>query len=409
MITLPPLGSLLLPLSLLLQPTLSDYTTTNNTTPKDNSQNCSCYVISSGADSNTPEYFQYYRFFDFRNLADHAGQFTQSPPFVNDTQDAGAEPVWDTKILNSPAWNVDWGIQNWSKPATSDFPVAMTNSPANVYILQDNSTQNPLTYLTLRTSRLESFQSAAEIENEQKNVLHCSMRMYARVLGSAGAVAGFFTFFDDTNETDIEILTDDPTDMVRYTNQPAVDKQGNEVQAASKNPDKLAPWDQWQTHRIDWFEKNSYWFLNGKQVAANTYSVPRKPSGVVINMWSDGGEWSGNMSVGDSAEFQIQWIELVFNTSGPVGGPGGGNKKREAVALDLEGGTEIKAVDDGMGKGMYEWKRKAKGCEVVCKVDGVKEIGTPEVVSVNKSAAAGMSVSWGLLVVVGVVSILVGM
>ena len=27
-------------------------------------------------------------------------------------------------------------------------------------------------------------------------------------------------------------------------------------------------------YRIDWLDKNSYWFLNNKQVAANTYSVP---------------------------------------------------------------------------------------------------------------------------------------
>ncbi|ORY15546.1 concanavalin A-like lectin/glucanase domain-containing protein [Clohesyomyces aquaticus] len=407
MMRLSPVGSLLLPLTLLLQPTLSEYTTSNSTTPHDNSQNCSCYVIESGANSNTPEYFQYYRFFDFRNFADKAGQFTKTPPAVNDSASAGLKPVWDKDQLTTDAWNVDWGIQNWSKPATSDFPTPMANSPANVYILQNEDSNDPFTFLTLRTNRLDDSQTAAEIENEQKNVMHCSMRMLARVKGSKGAVAGFFTFFDDTNESDIEILTDDPTHKIRYTNQPAVDKKGNEVQSASVAPDNLAPWDEWQTHRIDWLDKNSYWFLNDKQVAANTYSVPRKPSGVVINMWSDGGEWSGNMSVGDSAEFQIQWIELAFNTSGPVGGPGGGNKKREA--LDLEGGTQLDTVEPMMGRDMNEWKRKSKGCEVVCKIDGVKQIGTPEVVSVNKSAATDISVSWGLLLFVGIVSTLVGM
>ncbi|KAF2189474.1 glycoside hydrolase family 16 protein [Zopfia rhizophila CBS 207.26] len=384
MIVLPPPGSLLLLLTFFLQLALSDYTSQNTSALHDGSRNCSCYVLSSGSDSDTPTYFQYYRFWDFRNIADEPGQYTETPPLVNDTQDAGGEPVWDESVLNGDAWNSDWGIQNWSKPATEDFPTRMVNSPANIYIQQNNDTDDAFTYLTLRTSRLKSFQSAAEIENEQKNLMHCSMRVYARVIGAKGAVAGFFTFFDDANESDVEILTDDSTDTIRYTNQPALDKHGNEVEEASKKIEKLPAWDEWQTHRIDWVSKNSYWYLNGNQVAANTYSVPRKPSGLVLNMWSDGGEWSGNMSVGDSAEFQIQWIELVFNTSGPVEGPDDGKNKRSR-------------------------KTKKKGCEVVCKVDDVKDIGTPEVVSVNYSMATGMSVSWGLLALVGAVSLFVGL
>jgi len=266
----------------------------------------------------------------------------------------------------------------------------MVKSPANVYLGQNDDEYDAFTYLTLRTTRLDEFQSSGEIENEQKNVKHCSTRMHGRVLGAKGAVAGFFTFVDDNNESDIEILTNDATDMIRYTNQPAVDKQGNEVAAASLAPSKLPAWDEWQTHRIDWLPKNSYWYLNGKQVAANTYSVPRTPSYVVMNMWSDGGEWSGNMSVGDSAEFQIHWIELIFNTSGPVEGPGGGRDDKRSV--DLLGNE----------------KRGEKGCEVVCKVDGVKQTGSPEIVSVNKSMAPGKSVPWALVMVVGVVSLLIG-
>ncbi|KAF2267091.1 concanavalin A-like lectin/glucanase [Lojkania enalia] len=383
MLSLPPLGSIILPLALVLRPALSDYTNANTSALHDNSQNCSCYVLNSGEDSSTPEYFSFYRFWDFRTLANGPREYITAPPLVNDTQDAGEEDVWDAHVLNSDAWNVDWSIQNWSKKATEEFPTRMVNSPANIYIQQNDDDSDPFTYLTLRTSRLEDFQSAGEIENLQKNLMHVSMRMKARVVGAKGAVAGFFTFFDDTNESDIEILTDDDTDVIRYTNQPAVDDDGNEIAEASQAPDKLPAWDEWQEHRIDWFKKNSYWYINDKQVAANTYSVPREPSGLIINMWSDGGEWSGNMSVGDSAEFQIQWIELVFNTSGPVEGPDNGYNKRSVDLLE---------------------KREEKGCEVVCKVDGTKEKGSPEVVGM----ASGMSVSWGLFVVVGIVSMLLG-
>ncbi|KAF2661278.1 glycoside hydrolase family 16 protein [Lophiostoma macrostomum CBS 122681] len=374
------LSSHLLPLSLtlLIQTTLADYTTSNTSNLHDNSQDCSCYEALSGGDSTTPSYFSYHRFFDFRNLASGPGEFLTAPPLVNNSQDAGAETVFPqyASNLNSSAWNVDWGIQNWSKPADSDFPVRMVNSPANVYILQNNDSDpaNAFTYLTLRVTRLDDFSSAAEIESEQQNLMYVSMRMYARVLGAKGAVAGFFTFFDDQNESDIEILTDDATDTIRYTNQPAVGSDGNDVPGASLEKSKLPAWDEWQEHRIDWLEKECFWYADGRQVARNTYSVPRKVSYLVINMWSDGGVWSGNMTEGSSAEFQIQWIEMVFNTSGPVEGPG------------------------------FE-KRKEEGCKTVCKIDGVQTVGTPEKVG----AAAAAAVSWGVLLVLGVVSIVVGL
>ncbi|EAT85366.1 hypothetical protein HBI56_136450 [Parastagonospora nodorum] len=346
------LPALLLPLAALLTPTLAadSYVSSNSETPKDNNGNCSCYVVSTGDNSDTPQYFQYYRFYDFRNLA---GGFDTAPPLINDTQNASALSTWQPSIFNSDNWISDWGIQNWSKPATDDFPVPLTNSYANIYMgEEDNST-----FLTLRTSRHNDHQTAGEIENQQKNLMHVSMRMYGRVVGDPGAVAGFFTFYDDSNESDIEILTRDPKDQTRYTNQPSVDKSGNEIAAASTGPTNLAPWDEWQTHRIDWLPKDSFWYLNDKQVAANTYSVPRKPSYLVLNMWGDGGEWSGNMTVGDHAEFQIQWIEMTFNTSGPYTGSQKADKR------------------DVMEK------RGRKTCGNVCKIDDVKQLGTPEIVS----------------------------
>lgn len=99
-----------------------------------------------------------------------------------------------------------------------------------------------------------------------------------------------------------------------------------------------------------------------------------------------GGEWSGNMDEGGSAEFQIQWIEIAFNTSGPVEGSQNDNDKRDVEAL--------------------EKRKESKGCEVVCKIDDVEKTGTPEIVSVNHSRASSVAVPWGLLVVVALVSLM---
>lgn len=138
-------------------------------------------------------------------------------------------------------------------------------------------------------------------------------------------------------------------------------------------------------------------------VAANTYSVPRKPSGLVLNMWSDGGVWSGNMTVGESAELQIEWIQVLFNTSGSRDGPGGkrGSGKVKRWVSEL--------VEDVRERSLG--KREAKYCTVICKVDGVEKVGYPEVAYLGApGAASSASVlmrSWTLVVLVGVVSVLV--
>lgn len=116
-----------------------------------------------------------------------------------------------------------------------------------------------------------------------------------------------------------------------------------------------------------------------------TYGVPKKPSSLTLNVWSDGGIWSGNMSVGDEAYLQVQWVEMVFNTSGPVTGPRGATRGKRWLGL----------------AGMLE-KRKGKGCETVCTVDGVQRVGFPEAdgKSMATAAAAGVRGEFASLVLV---------
>ena len=52
--------------------------------------------------------------------------------------------------------------------------------------------------------------------------MHASIRIRARVAGSPGACAGIFTYLDDEQESDIEILTRDDRSTMRATNQPGV-------------------------------------------------------------------------------------------------------------------------------------------------------------------------------------------
>ncbi|KAF1814343.1 concanavalin A-like lectin/glucanase [Eremomyces bilateralis CBS 781.70] len=380
------------PLFHLLQPALAA-----SRDLKDNSASCDCYVTTSGSE---PSYFTYHRFWDFRNLATAPDQYTRAPRLLTDADSSGNELSRDQSFLNSSDWNADWDIQDWTKEATDEFPIRTQNSPANVYIAQ-NATESddnsiPPTWLTLRTSRLDDFQSAAEIENLQKNLLHASLRFLARVRGDPGAVAGLFTFFDETNESDIEILTGDANRTWRFTNQPSLDKTGDEVAGASIEAPRLPEWRDWREMRIDWVPGVSRWYVDGEQVAENTYSVPRKPSGLILNMWSDGGEWSGEMDVGGSAELHVGWVQMVFNTSGPVEGPGEGRGGRYGSSK-----RSLSSVEESTPEIHQLVPRKgAKACKVVCAVDGTEQEGVPEVVF---TASAARSI-WPALRLGGIIT-----
>ncbi|KAK5952132.1 hypothetical protein OHC33_007019 [Knufia fluminis] len=193
------------------------------------------------------------------------------------------------------------------------------------------------------------------MDSNQKNVLHGSFRARTRVIPdysddppvAPGAVLGFFTYHSDTEESDLEILTYDPTTNIRYSNQPDEDTEtGNTIPGAST--DAVLPnnkvWTDWHDHRLDWFDGMSRWYIDDELALEKTKNVPTKPSGLILNLWSDGGEWSGNMTVGAEVIAGFEWVEMVFNISGT------NPSKRDQAA-----------------------------CNVGCNVDGVQEVGVPEV------------------------------
>ncbi|KAL3485328.1 concanavalin A-like lectin/glucanase domain-containing protein [Aspergillus germanicus] len=248
---------------------------------------------------------------DFRSL-NKCGSASEPANITTDAESAAA--TVQSGYLTSEAWINDFGIQVWGSPASKDAPIRKLNSNANVYIHRDASSTS--SHLTLRAYRNENFISSAEVESKVHNMFHASIRVRARVRGDAGVCAGIFTYYDDDNESDIEILTRDPTNHIRYTNQPGLDDEGNEIPGASVDAVMAggAVWNEWNDHRLDWAEDLSTWYLNGELVHNKTYGVPSQPSLAILNMWGNGGVWTGDMDVGAAAYLDIEWIEILYNT-----------------------------------------------------------------------------------------------
>ncbi|POR38748.1 Uncharacterized protein TPAR_01063 [Tolypocladium paradoxum] len=330
-----------------------------------NDTNCDCFLTNG----TEPAYYTKHIFFDFRSLPQHAGV----PSIITDeTRTSVAEPSSD--YFSSKKWTDVWELQNWSngkgdgQGLSGDATVLMVNSANNVYIEKmgdDNATSD--TFMTMRTMRLQPFQTAAEFQARDSNYKFLSLRMLARTVGDAGAVSAVFTYRNaeklaDMQEADIEILTRGPRDRIQYTNQPSYTEHGGEGDNPKATRNATMPrdleWTDWAVHRMDWTPKRSVWYVDGDEVASIEFQVPRDASGININSWSDGGNWSGNMSVGGEAKLQIQWIEMVYNTT--------------------DKGVQSQSRSDGDHLGPRRLARRDGGnnCRVVCSIDETNETGT---------------------------------
>jgi beta-glucanase (GH16 family) len=274
--------------------------------------------------------------------------------------------------------------------------------------------------------RTADFQSAAEIDTTALNYHYLSARYLARTVGDAGGCGGIFTWrcpsgscsasSSDVEEADIEILTAGPQTKIQLTNQPSESASGHSVPEATINatlPNDVE-WSAWNEYRYDWLPNLSTWYVNGVSVGSISFQAPKNPAGLILNMWSNGGSWTGNMSVGDSSYLQIQWIEIAYNTSGPVKGSKmvrDGLKLLGRVAKPVT--SQVSEQRSPHGDFHPSASRphdrgwllsRGSGCRVVCSVDtNVTSTGTPVEVSM-----AGRGKEWQATPPLIAVSVLLG-
>ncbi|KAI0509680.1 concanavalin A-like lectin/glucanase domain-containing protein [Xylaria bambusicola] len=263
---------------------------------------CNCYKAS--ADSNA--YFANRKFFDFRNIANPV----TTAPINGRVADAAAANTHE--YFSSAEWTDTFSLQKWE---TTGEGVYRVNSYNNVLIApSDGQDEGVSSYLTMRTQRQADYQSTAEVETISSDYQFLTVRMLARTRGSPGAVTALFTYKGEpVEEGDIEIRTTTATNVVQYTNQPG------SSEGATTIVELPTPWTEWQEHRYDWTPGSSDWYVDGQKVASIQLQAPTSPLSVLMNVWSDGGVWSGVMDVGGAAEMQVQWLDLTYNSTSQPG------------------------------------------------------------------------------------------
>lgn len=384
----------------------------------DNSRACNCYVTSGPSLG----YFQYHRFWDFQSIpSDGADDFTLPPPLLNNTADL-VHALPTSAYLSTSDFVRDWSAKTWFVDANRGASLSRFNSAQNIYISRnttspssDPSDTGP-TYLTLRATRFGDNMSTAELESNQKNLFHSSIRARMRIIPhsllgktasspsndgiSAGAVAGLFisTPFSGAiiSESDTEILTRDLPDQIHYSNQPDYDTRTDSPIPGASNqialPDSKK-FTSWLDHRIDWHEGVSRWYIDDQLVRQSTVNVRQHPAGMVLSLWGNGGLWSGEMKDGGEVVLGVQWVQLVFNTSGDINGwrePKGGGRP----GSDGGGGNLSKRAANNNNNKKRAHQDSGK-CMMACRVDGVAQIGVPELafdVRSRTSAAGAVTI-----------------
>ncbi|KAL8784224.1 MAG: hypothetical protein Q9213_004116 [Squamulea squamosa] len=306
--------------------------------PSSTTPDCSCYQAAG----NREALFLNHQFFDFRSLDNEtfASNLT-APAAVDDSQDRGIEP-FTSPFFDTGFFGDYFTPASWTRNASEAGRVPMVNSHQNVYLTRD-SPGSPV-HLTLRTNRLSSFQSIAGLQTPETAYLHASLYVRARVAGPPGACAGMFTYLTDQQESDIEILTRDERSTIRATNQPGVDPNGQVIPEAfstitipQSEGTATGSWTDWNDYQLNWLPGRSEWLINGISRLNKTYGVPTQPSNLQIRMWSDGSAWTGNMTVDGLATLDIEWIDLVYNTSREAPGATCKTNDPNGMFLDANG------------------------------------------------------------------------
>ncbi|KAI1640120.1 carbohydrate-binding module family 1 protein [Biscogniauxia mediterranea] len=188
--------------------------------------------------------------------------------------------------------------------------------------------------------------------------------------------SGITSFSTSETSLDLEIRTGDPPYSIQYTNQPSWNTDGD-VPQATRNitlPGRV-DWSDGQYHRMDWNPGSSNWFIDGQIVSSIRFQAPHDPSRVMFNTWSDDGSWSGNMSVGATAEMHIQWIDFVYSSTDTTPTP-------TSTQVQTPGAPGFPGFPGSPGNpGHNPGSESGPSCANVCSIDQASKLGTPVLIS----------------------------
>lgn len=212
----------------------------------------------------------------------------------------------------SSSFPQDWQIVSRIQgQVTSSTPYQVNYTTSNV-VLPWNGSANGV--VTLIASAYFGAPGGAvgcgEIVTVRDDILYGSFRASYAVTGGEGAVAGFFSYADDLNENDIEILTKDGDNEVSFTNQGA---NLTDSSVITTLPNDAVTTDS-QEYRFDWTADSVKYYVNDYFLTNITKNPSQEASQIRLNAWSNGDTFTGGPPTTDM-QMSISSITMYFNSS----------------------------------------------------------------------------------------------
>ncbi|KAF4547189.1 putative glycosyl hydrolases family 16 protein 9 [Elsinoe fawcettii] len=163
--------------------------------------------------------------------------------------------------------------------------------------------------------------SSGEFRTSYKDILYGSVRTVAKASAVAGTCHGFFSYLNDTQETDIELLTTDLS-KIWFTNQ-ALTANTEAISETAPAPDDLTA--AFHEYRIDWLKDRVRFYIDGQFTKELTKNVPNLASGWIWNNWANGDPgWSGGPPE-ELNDLRIKSITAYWNRTGRDGDASAGS------------------------------------------------------------------------------------
>lgn len=197
-------------------------------------------------------------------------------------------PIKSKKDWKAPGmYGPDPGIQLWSNASLIDIP-------------DSNNSMVPI----------------AELVTTRSDILYGSFRVGMMVTPVNGTCGSFFFYFNDTQEIDIEFLSEEQSNTTGYVNF-VVHSPGG-IDQSDNHMLSFSPSAGYNDFRFDWLPGFVAFYANNELLYMTTKHVPDHPGSIHLKHWSNGNMgWSGGPPKEDAA-LTISYVKAYFNSSNPA-------------------------------------------------------------------------------------------
>ena len=202
-------------------------------------------------------------------------------------------------------------------------PIVTPGAPySRVMTSSSVSIDSPYLQLVVPGGQSQSPIRGGEVSTSFANILYASVRTRAIFSPEKGVCHGLFFYKSDSQETDIEYLTDPASTSnpgngevpLQLTNQATDGVQQDESHTTAPAPSTATT--QEHEYRVDWTPGKTVFLVDGVVVQTFTQNVPNQAGSWLWNNWSNGDKgWSVGPPAQDSI-LKIRSIEMFYNQTG---------------------------------------------------------------------------------------------